>query len=190
MDTSDTPSKRVEVITFTIDISEESVSRLISYASEALNHGSDSLILMISSAGGDLPSAFTAFNFLTAIPLKLTTFNIGNIESASNLIFLAGDLRAASPTSQFMLHGITSPANAFTRAEINAQSERLDLDIKRYAEVFRERTSGCTAPLEIEMSLGGFTKYLSAEEARRAGLTNAEAREVSIPPGAVWRNVC
>ena len=190
MNEPETPgtTKRIDVVTFTTDICEDSVTKLIGYVSEALNRGSDSLVLMMSSTGGDLPSAFTAFNFLTAAPLTVTTYNIGNIESASNLIFLAGEIRAASPTSQFMLHGITSPANSFTRAEISAQSDRLDLDIKRYAEVFRERTHGCTAPLEIEMSLGGFTRYLSAGEARRAGITNAEAGP--IPPGAIWRNVC
>ena len=184
------PANRVNVITFTTDICEDSVTKLISYASEAMNSGSDSLILMMSSTGGDLPAAFTAFNFLTTVPMSVTTYNIGNIESASNLIFLAGGLRAASSTSQFMLHGITSPANAFTRAEISAQSDRLDLDIKRYAEVFRERTHGCTAPMEIEMSLGGFTRYLSADEARQAGITNAGAEAVTIPAGAIWKNVC
>jgi len=182
--------KPLEVISFTTDVCEESVSRLLTYVSEALNRRADSLVLMLSSSGGDLPAAFTAYNFLVSIPLAVTTYNIGNIESSSNLIFLAGSRRVASPTSQFMLHGISSPANSFTRSEINAQGDRLELDINRYAEVFRARTGDCTARLEIELCLSGNTRYLSAREACEAGIVNSPDNGVLIPEGALWRNVC
>ena len=182
--------KKVEVITFTTDINEVTVTRMISYASEAMNRNASELVIMLSSCGGDLPAAFTAYNFLITAPIAVTTYNIGNIESSTNLIFLAGDLRVAALTSQFMLHGISSPANAFTRSEISAQSDRLDLDINRYAEVFRERTRSCTLPIEIESCLGGQTKYLSPDEAREGGIVNGEVKDVLIPASATWRNIC
>lgn len=184
------PGARVDVITFTTDISEYSVTRLIGQASEAMNQGVEGLVVMLSSGGGDLPAAFTAYNFLMAAPIAVTTYNIGNIESSTNLIFLAGRLRVAAPTSQFMLHGINSPANAFTRSEILAQSERLDLDISRYAEVFRARTHRCALPIDIESCLGGLTRYLSPAEAGEAGLVNGRVEDLSIPPTARWRNIC
>lgn len=187
---SDGCSLQVDVITFTTDINENTVTRMIGYASEAMNLGASSLILMLSSCGGDLPAAFTAYNFLISAPIAVTTYNIGNIESSTNLIFLAGELRVAAPTSQFMLHGINSPANAFTRSEIVAQSDRLDLDISRYAEVFRERTHRCDLPIDIESCLGGQTRYLSPAEAREAGLVNGEAGDLVIPRQARWRNIC
>ncbi len=187
---SDQSKQRLEVITFTTDVCEDSVGRMITYASEAINRQTDSMILMISSSGGDLPAAFTAYNFLLTLPLKVTTYNIGNIESSSNLIFLAGQRRVASPTSQFMLHGISSPANSFTRSEIMAQGDRLELDIKRYAEVFRSRTTDCAVQLEIELCLSGNTRYLSAREAYEAGIVNSPDEGVIIPEEARWRNVC
>ena len=186
----DQVEKKVEVITFTTDINEVTVTKMISYASEAMNQKASELILMLSSCGGELPAAFTAYNFLVTAPISVTTYNIGNIESSTNLIFLAGDLRVAALTSQFMLHGISSPANAFTRSEINAQSDRLDLDISRYAEVFRERTKSCVLPIEIESCLGGQTKYLSPAEARKGGIVNGDVTDVVIPLKATWRNIC
>ena len=187
---SDEQAGKIDVITLTRDINEETITNMIGYASESMNRGAAGLIIMLSSCGGDLPAAFTAYNFLLAAPVAVATYNIGNIESSTNLIYLAGDLRVAALTSQFMLHGISSPANAFTKSEINAQSDRLDLDINRYAEVFRERTKSCAWPLDIESCLGGRTRYLSPDEARQAGIVNGSVSEVKISPKARWRNIC
>ncbi|UQZ88194.1 hypothetical protein C4J81_02795 [Deltaproteobacteria bacterium Smac51] len=71
-----------------------------------------------------------------------------------------------------------------------AQSDRLDLDIRRYSEVFKKRTVGHLTPLEIEHCLGGHTRYLSVSQAREAGIVNGNAASLKIPEGAVWRNVC
>lgn len=65
-----------------------------------------SLGLLISTPGGDVNEGVLLFNTLRALPVELTTYNIGNVDSIGNVIFLAGSHRVASPSATFMFHGV------------------------------------------------------------------------------------
>ena len=46
------------------------------------------------------------YNVMRAMPFKLITHNVGNVDSIGNAIFLAGVARYACPHSTFMFHGV------------------------------------------------------------------------------------
>ena len=41
------------------------------------------------------------YNFLRGLPIRLTTHNVGNVDSIGNAVFLAGEHRYACPHSPF-----------------------------------------------------------------------------------------
>ncbi len=66
----------------------------------------DHLHFSISCGGGDLISAFGAFNEMKGLPLKVTTHNAGAIDSAAIMPFMVGERRTASPASAFFFHQV------------------------------------------------------------------------------------
>ncbi len=50
--------------------------------------------------------ALTIYNTLIALPIHLTVYNVGSVNSIGNVVFLAGRKRYACPGSTFMFHGI------------------------------------------------------------------------------------
>jgi ATP-dependent Clp protease, protease subunit len=45
-----------------------------------------SLGLLVSTPGGDVDSGVLLFNTLRALPVELTTYNIGNVDSIGNVV--------------------------------------------------------------------------------------------------------
>ena len=64
------------------------------------------------------------YNVLRALPTKLITHNVGNVDSIGNAIFLAGVERYACPHSTFMFHGVGFDAPANSRFEEKNLRER------------------------------------------------------------------
>lgn len=65
------------------------------------------------------------YNILRAMPFKLVTHNVGNVDSIDNAVFLAGEERYASPHSTFMFHGV---AAGFEAGQVEAKRLRERLD--------------------------------------------------------------
>ena len=62
------------------------------------------LISASHRSAGILDQTYYAYNMIEAIQAKLITWNTGNIQSAANLLFLAGDERYATDGSTFFFH--------------------------------------------------------------------------------------
>lgn len=67
----------------------------------------DKIHLTIASGGGGITQGFAAFNELKALPVELTTHNVGSVDSAAILIFMAGSKRLAVKASGFLFHEST-----------------------------------------------------------------------------------
>ena len=70
----------------------------------------DTLVLKISSGGGDIGCGVTAYNYLKSLPYAIHTYNMGNVASAAILPFLAGSVRTAAPVSKFVFHPVSISA--------------------------------------------------------------------------------
>ena len=121
------------------------------------------------------------YNVLRAFSLKLTTHNVGNVDSIGNAIFLAGEERFACPHSTFMFHGVTTQLPAIT-AEAKSLRKRLDAisgDIQRSGNILVGRTRirhedvsnlfGEASTQETAFAVGGGIVHEVRDSRSRAG---------------------
>jgi ATP-dependent protease ClpP protease subunit len=148
-----------------------------------LIQSNDELYICLSTPGGQVASGITMYNFLGGLPTKITTHNIGNIDSIGNAIFLSGDTRRASKHSTFMFHGVGFEINAQMRLEEKNLREFMDAmsaDHKRMADIIADRTS---LTLDEARKLFTEARTKDANDALNAGVVH-EISDLAIPPGA------
>jgi ATP-dependent Clp protease, protease subunit len=170
-------------ISFSAEIVPNTTETLIATASNAVNQGVENIYLLLSTAGGSVMHGMNLYNILRALPVNLTTHNVGNVDSIGNAVFLAGSQRYACPHSTFMFHGVGFAINQPTQLEEKFLRERLDgitSDQKRIGSVISERTKISKDDV-AKLFLEAQTK--DAAFAASSGIVN-EVREVNIPPGS------
>ena len=91
-------------------------------------------VLMISSNGGEVLSGITLYNFLKALSVKITTYNMGNVDSIANVIFLAGNERFACPNTSFLFHGVKTGFPPNQMLDLN-QIKELESSMTRQQEI-------------------------------------------------------
>lgn len=124
----------------------------------------------------------TIYNTLRSLPAKIVTYNMGNVDSIGNVIFLAGEERYACPHSTFMFHGVGQDSGSGLRLEEKTLRESLDsisADHRRIGSIISERTTLSEADV-VELFAEARTK--DAVWAERIGMVNA-VREPQIPSG-------
>jgi ATP-dependent Clp protease protease subunit len=146
------------------------------------NQGVDHVYLLLSTPGGTVMNGMNLYNVMRAMPFKLTTHNVGNVDSIGNAIFLAGEERFACPHSTFMFHGVGFDMKVGARLEQKNLQESLDsllADQERIGNVLKERSS--LNPGEIsELFREARTK--DATFALETGMIH-DIRDVSIATG-------
>ena len=88
------PPKRLYV-NFAGGISPASSQQLINVMSNAHGQGFQEVNLLMNTNGGSCAHGFQVYNVLKALPYKLITHNVGNVDSIGNVIFLAANERYA-----------------------------------------------------------------------------------------------
>jgi ATP-dependent protease ClpP protease subunit len=174
-------------ITFACDITQKSASTLISVANAMIENGIAKITIHLSSAGGGLLAAFSAYHFLRSASIPLVMNNMGNIESSAMLLYLAADTRSAAPHSRFLIHPFHwtfGPGSVFL-PNIKEAVASLEFDSRRYADIFNERTQGADKPLDVIKCMEGDPLVIGAEEAGFCGITTETPAENTIPAGAV-----
>lgn len=169
-------------IAFSAEIVPQTTESLIAAFSNLVNQGVREITLLLSTPGGSVMCGMNLYNFLRGLPIRLTTHNVGNVDSIGNAIFLAGETRLACPHSTFMFHGVGFDAPQGVRFEEKLLRERLDAilsDQKRIGSILEERTQ--LSPEQISaLFLEAQTK--DATFAVGCGIIN-EIRDVQIPEG-------
>jgi ATP-dependent protease ClpP protease subunit len=176
------PSARVYV-SFSAEINANTTEALIALVSNQVNNTVPELYIMMSTPGGTVMNGLNLYNVLRAMPLKLVTHNVGNVDSIGNAIFLAGSERYACPHSTFMFHGVGFDIPGQTRLEEKILRERLGsilADQNRIGGIIRERT---TLNKRQVGNLFKEARTKDADYARSVGIIH-DIRDVAIPPGA------
>jgi ATP-dependent protease ClpP protease subunit len=179
----------IDVVTFISGINHASITSLINVTGQARNGGSNKIIIHLSSTGGDLASAFAAYYYLRSLGIPLETHNIGNVESAAVLLFLAADVRRAAPYSRFLFHDFHwgFPAGDVPLAKLREHTTSLEFDSQRYADIFNERTEGAESPIKIGEYLNGLSLIATPATALKAGVITEPASEPAVPAGVrLW----
>jgi ATP-dependent protease ClpP protease subunit len=155
---------------------------LIAALATLCNQGATEINILLSTPGGSVMHGCTIYNTLRALPVKITTHNVGNVDSIGNVIFLAGTERHACPHSTFMFHGVGFDLNGQFRLEDKFLRERLDsieADHKRIGEIIGKHTS-LQAGDVVQLFTEARTK--DAAWAHSVGIVNAVC-EPKIPKG-------
>lgn len=169
-------------ISFTANIDDNSCRQLLNHVVQMMNEGRSPIYLMMSTLGGYISSGFALYNSLRALPTQLISFNMGNIDSIGNVVFLAADERHASPNTTFMFHGAGWEfQGAVIRRQVQETLSSLVSDEERIMAVYRERT-GLTAQ-QIDEFFSTTKSVLEAGEALAAGIVQSVA-PLTVPPGA------
>ena len=152
------------------------------------NEGVHRVHLMLSSPGGSVDAAITAYNVLRGMPFHLVTHNVGRVESMGNVLFLAGADRYACANATFMFHGVGFHVASQTRFEMRSLQSKMDSvedDQRKIAAVLTDRTRLSEA--EIADSFTSVSRR-DASWALDRGVID-QVREVEIPAGARVRRV-
>jgi ATP-dependent Clp protease, protease subunit len=130
-------------VSFSAEINTNTTESLIATFANLANQKITTVHLLISTPGGSVTNGINLYNVMRALPFKLVTHNVGNVDSIGNAIFLAGAERYACPHSTFMFHGVGFDEPAGIRLEEKLLRERLnliDIEHNRMGSIIEERT--------------------------------------------------
>jgi ATP-dependent protease ClpP protease subunit len=140
-----TPSKESLVyINFSHPIIPEKVQALMAGCTQAIGQFKpDRLYILFASPGGFVDPGINLYNFLKALPVKITMHNMGSINSIANVIFMAGEERYAVPHSSFLFHGVATQfkeKSSLTLSQLNEKVSSLAIDQEKIAGILAENT--------------------------------------------------
>lgn len=96
-------------INYVDEITTPKVKQLLMLCSQICTQEQpDEIYFLFSSPGGEVNAGLALYNFLKALPCRITMHNIGAIDSIATVIFMAGDQRHAAPGTSFLFHGVTT----------------------------------------------------------------------------------
>jgi ATP-dependent protease ClpP protease subunit len=169
-------------ISFHAEVNPTTSEALLSVVAQQVNEGRKDIHLMLTTPGGIVANGLGIYNTLRALPITLTTYNVGSVNSIGNIIYLAGERRCASRSSSFMFHGVGFDIMGRTRFEERILLEHLDAirtDQRLLAAIIAERTG--IGPEEAE---GLFLRqaFVASDEAKARGIVH-EVCDISVPEG-------
>lgn len=170
-------------VSFSAEINANTTESLIAAMANCANQGVKEVHLLMSTPGGAVMNGMNLYNVLKAMPFKLITHNVGNVDSIGNAIFLAGEQRYACKHSTFMFHGVAFGTPGPTNLDEKALREHLggvSADQKRIASVIEERTTLTEEEIK-PLFLEAQTK--DATYAIDSGIVH-EIKDVEIPLGS------
>lgn len=166
-------------ITFNAPIVEKSAQMLIGSISEAMSLQPDQIHLAISSPGGNVSVAVGLYNMLKALPVEVITHNTGNVDSAANIVYMAGNIRYANQYSSFLFHGISiNVPNGCSYQKLKELASQVEVDHRRIAQIISSNSGIQESDVEAFFQQG---ESLSVDRAIKDGIA-MESREFAIPP--------
>ena len=168
-------------ISFSSMVNPHTAQVLMGALTNAVNKGCTQIHLLLSTPGGTVAEGVTLYNFIRALPVSITTYNIGRVNSIGNVVFQAGEKRVAATSSSFMFHGVGFDiTNA--RMELTQLIEKiqgLSNDQTLISTIMVERTG---LPQQEVQSLFQRMAFMKASEAVDRGIAD-EVRNIDLPKG-------
>jgi ATP-dependent protease ClpP protease subunit len=167
---------------FSSEVNQVTGPALIATVAQQVAQGFSELHLLLSTPGGQVAQGINIYNTLAALPINITTYNVGSVNSIGNVIFLVGKKRFAARTSSFMFHGVGFDIQA-ARFEEKALKERLQglqNDQKLIADIIVRHTKITASDAE---KLFLEAAFLRPDDAKRRGIID-DIIDVQIPKGA------
>lgn len=153
------------------EISAEKAEKFLKMLSDKVSQDCKHIRLAIQSRGGSVPVALALANLLEGLSCKITTYNIGSVDSAAIILFASGEERVCSEHALFHLHGIGKELQGVQTKEMLLQAlQEIDEDTRRVTQYLEACSGIIAADTWREMMCSART--LSATDALELGLVN------------------
>jgi ATP-dependent protease ClpP protease subunit len=169
-------------------IDRKAAEQLVMVCTQAQQNGFSTINIAINSAGGLLDQAYYAYHWLEALPVTIITHNVGNVQSATNLLFLCGDQRYGVEGCTFFFHQTAFEALPGQRLSASFVRERLkgmQYEDTRSAQIYASKTNRTVKDVRKWMNA---EKVMDTAAAIQNGLIQA-VRPYNIPPNAFHHQV-
>lgn len=166
-------------INFVAPITGITVNVLSAALADAVKKHHSQVHLLMSSPGGGVADGIAMYNFMRSLPVEITTYNLGAIDSIGNVVFMGGKHRVSAPVSRFMFHGVGFDIQKarFEMKDIRERYRNLSNDHTMISDILVKETDLTAKDVE---SLLIEAAYLSAQEAYERGIVH-EVKEISLP---------
>jgi ATP-dependent Clp protease protease subunit len=131
--------------------------RLVNLVLDRLRAGKTSIVVLISSPGGQVAGGMAIYNFLKGLPAEVITHNFGQADSIAVTIFCAGAKRYCTPDSRFLIHGIgfnVGQGERFDERSIGERLEALKNERLTISKIISENSKRTTKEIEDDMFKG------------------------------------
>lgn len=169
-------------------IGPQTVPPLIQAVSDRVAKGARSLLLAISSPGGNIYWGVTAYNFLRGLGIEIITHNLGQVDSVAGVLYCAGDRRLCVPDARFVIHGVSL---MFPGTDVNISERDLRSRLSG-AEKDRDTIASILAA-RTGKSLGDITndmlneRILTAQQGQEYGFVTEITSQVFDPAQEIVR---
>ena len=177
----------IEYVLFSRNINNENVSELAKTLNEISSRGQD-IYLLLNSHGGNVAAGIHCYNMLRALPTRLVSHNVGNVDSIANAVFLAGEERHSTSSAVFMFHSVGFDFNAPTRLDCRQLREHLDsvvADHNRIGAIISDRSE---LALSAAIELFDTQIVRTAEWALKSGVIH-EVRDLQLPSDRILHEI-
>lgn len=166
-------------VSFTAPVLPQTVQVLMATVGQQLMQGFNDLHLLISTTGGSVADGLAAYNLLRSLPISITAYNVGCVNSIGNVMFLAGDKRYAAKACSFMFHGVgfDIEKQRFEEKELTAKLANVQNDQTLIADVIVRHTN-ITKEQVRDLFLNA--AFVAAPDAQHRGIVD-EVRDISLP---------
>ena len=105
-------------------------------------HHLDRICYLFSTQGGSVADGILLYNSMKVLPVETTIYNMGNVNSIGNAVFLACQIRFTCPHSTFMFNndGIDIAGTSFERKPKGADLDKLLWDQLKISEIIADET--------------------------------------------------
>lgn len=177
------PRRMADVqLMLTGDVNEAMSSRLIGEVAARVGGGSRSILIAMSTPGGQVYWGVTIYNFLRGLGVEIITHNVGQVDSIGAPIFVAGDRRLTVSQGRFLIHslswGFLGQNPSLPEKQIQDVVLSLQRDRDRIAEILSYRTGTSTDVVQKDMLQ---TRILDAAEAAEYGFVHEISDDVFEP---------
>ena len=181
-ETIEVSGKKPIAISFTAPIQTATAQVLVGAMVNAVNSGHDEVHFLLSTPGGSVVEGINLYNLIRTLPVPVHTYNIGNVNSIGNVVYLAGTNRFSATISSFMFHGVGFDIAQGTRLELKDLKERIS-SIKNDQSLIAKIVE-CHTNLTVQ-KVGRFflqLAHVSAQEALDYGITH-KVCDIRLPKG-------
>jgi ATP-dependent Clp protease protease subunit len=163
-------------------VNNQTAPKLIEVVNERIGKGARSVLIAISSGGGNIYWGVTAYNFLRGLGITVITHNLGQVDSVAGVLYCAGDERLCVPEGRFLIHGVTWTFNGtnptLSEKDLRSISTALEKDRDTVASILATRTGKSLSDVRDDMLK---ERILTAPEAKDYGFVTKITPDVFDP---------